>query len=70
LILLNRTIIKNKNDTKNQKLFTLDDEPHCSYSFLPIVQAFIATAGIEMETKDISLAANFIQFPEFLNEQK
>jgi isocitrate dehydrogenase len=26
-----------------------------TYSFLPIVQAFTATAGIEMETKDISL---------------
>jgi isocitrate dehydrogenase len=30
-----------------------------TYSFLPIVQAFTATAGIEMETKDISLAAEF-----------
>jgi isocitrate dehydrogenase len=33
---------------------------------LPIVQAFTATAGIEMETKDISLAArilsNFLSF--------
>jgi isocitrate dehydrogenase len=37
-----------------------------TYSFLPIVQAFTATAGIEMETKDISLAArilsNFLSF--------
>jgi isocitrate dehydrogenase len=36
-----------------------------TYSFLPIVQAFTATAGIEMETKDISLAAKFYQFQVF-----
>jgi isocitrate dehydrogenase len=40
-----------------------------TYSFLPIVQAFTATAGIEMETKDISLA-EFYPFPEFLNEDQ
>jgi isocitrate dehydrogenase len=42
-----------------------------TYSFLPIVQAFTATAGIEMETKDISLAARILSnFPEFLNEDQ
>jgi monomeric isocitrate dehydrogenase len=30
-----------------------------TYSFLPIVQAFTATAGIEMD-KDISLAARIL----------
>jgi isocitrate dehydrogenase len=39
-----------------------------TYSFLPIVQAFTATAGIEMETKDISLLPEFYPLPEFLNE--
>lgn len=38
-------------------------------SFLPIVQAFTKTAGINIETKDISLAARIITaFPEFLTE--
>jgi monomeric isocitrate dehydrogenase len=50
-------------------LFITDEAPYCTYSFLPIVQAFTATAG-EMETKDISLAAKFYQFPEVLNEDQ
>jgi isocitrate dehydrogenase len=42
-----------------------------TYSFLPIVQAFTATAGIEMETKDILFGCqNFIQFPGVLNEDQ
>jgi monomeric isocitrate dehydrogenase len=43
--------------------------PYWLLILLPIVQAFTATAGIEMETKDISLAAR-IHFPEFLNEDQ
>lgn len=40
-------------------------------SFLPIVRAFIKTAGINIETKDISLAARIIAlFPEFLTEEQ
>ena len=39
-----------------------------TYSFLPIVQAFTATAGIEIDTEDISLAARILSnFPEFLD---
>jgi isocitrate dehydrogenase len=34
-----------------------------TYSFLPIVQAF-TTAGIEMETKDISLAARILSISQ------
>ena len=38
-------------------------------SFLPIVQAFTKTSGVNIETKDISLAARIItSFPEFLTE--
>jgi isocitrate dehydrogenase len=37
--------------------------------FLPIVQAFTATAGIEIVTEDISLAAR-INFPEYLTEEQ
>ena len=39
-----------------------------TYSFLPIVQAFTATAGIEIETEDISLAARILSnFSDFLD---
>ena len=38
-------------------------------SFLPIVQAFSRTAGIDITTKDISLAGRILAaFPEFLTE--
>jgi hypothetical protein len=64
-ILLKDTIIKNCYDTKAKIVYTLTDERLlATYSFLPIVKAFTATAGIE--TEDISLAArilaNFLHF--------
>ncbi|MFH6604229.1 NADP-dependent isocitrate dehydrogenase [Maribacter algicola] len=38
-------------------------------SFLPIVQAFIKTSGIDIETEDISLAGRIVAaFPDFLND--
>jgi isocitrate dehydrogenase len=58
---------------KSKIVYTMTDEAPllATYSFLPIVQAFTATAGIEMETKDISLAARILSnFPEFLNEEQ
>jgi isocitrate dehydrogenase len=40
-------------------------------SFLPILQAFGQTAGIQIETKDISLAGRIIAaFPEYLKENQ
>ncbi len=40
-------------------------------SFLPIVKAFAQTADVDLETKDISLAARIIAtFPEFLNNDQ
>lgn len=40
-------------------------------SFLPIVKAFTKTSGIEIETKDISLAGRIIAaFPEFLESNQ
>ena len=40
-------------------------------SFLPIVKAFTKTAGITIETKDISLAGRIIaSFPEFLETEQ
>ncbi len=40
-------------------------------SFLPIVKAFTKTSGIEIETKDISLAGRIAAtFPEYLNKSQ
>lgn len=42
-----------------------------TYSLLPIVQAFTASAGIDVETRDISLAGRILaNFPEFLKEDQ
>ncbi|HRN97864.1 MAG TPA: NADP-dependent isocitrate dehydrogenase, partial [Flavobacterium sp.] len=48
-------------------LYTITDEAPmlATHSFLPIVKAFTATAGISVETRDISLAGRIIaNFPE------
>ena len=58
---------------KSKIVYTLTDEAPllATYSFLPIVQAFTATAGIEIETEDISVAARILaNFPEFLTEEQ
>src|SRR5688572_23599253 len=50
-------------------LYTLTDEAPflATQSFLPIVSAFTAPAGIAVETRDISLAARILaQFPDML----
>jgi isocitrate dehydrogenase len=52
-------------------LYTLTDEAPAlaTYSLLPIVQAFTKTAGIQVETRDISLSGRILaSFPEFLTE--
>ncbi|WP_137119794.1 NADP-dependent isocitrate dehydrogenase [Segeticoccus rhizosphaerae] len=43
-------------------IYTLTDEAPmlATYSFLPVVQSFAATAGVDVETRDISLAARII----------
>jgi isocitrate dehydrogenase len=59
--------------TKSKIFYTLTDEAPllATYSFLPIVQAFTATSDIEIETRDISLAARILSnFPEFLKEDQ
>ena len=60
--------------TNNSKIiYTKTDEAPAlaTYSFLPIVKAFTSTAGIEVETKDISLAARILAlFPDFLTEDQ
>jgi isocitrate dehydrogenase len=48
----------------------VDEAPAlATYSLLPIVSAFSAKAGIEVETRDISLAGRIVStFPKNLNE--
>ena len=42
-----------------------------TYSFKPIVEAFSSTAGIDVETRDISLAGRILaQFPDLLTEEQ
>ncbi|GAA1977225.1 NADP-dependent isocitrate dehydrogenase [Isoptericola halotolerans] len=54
-------------------IYTYTDEAPllATYSFLPIVQAYAAKAGVEVDTRDISLAARILaQFPEHLSEDQ
>jgi len=56
---------------KSKIIYTLTDEAPllATYSFLPIVRAFAAPAGIEVAESDISVAARILgEFPEFLTE--
>ncbi|MGQ7786042.1 NADP-dependent isocitrate dehydrogenase [Nesterenkonia sp. K-15-9-6] len=54
-------------------IYTHTDEAPmlATYSFKPIVEAFASTAGVEVETRDISLAGRIIsQFPDHLTEEQ
>lgn len=54
-------------------IYTKTDEAPAlaTRSLLPIVQAFSASAGIQVETRDISLAGRIIaNFPDFLTEEQ
>ncbi|WP_018916645.1 NADP-dependent isocitrate dehydrogenase [Vreelandella zhanjiangensis] len=54
-------------------IYTLTDEAPAlaTYSLLPIIDAFTDPAGIEVETRDISLAARVLaQFPDLLNDEQ
>ena len=59
---------------QNSKIiYTKTDEAPmlATHSLLPIINAFTAKAGVEIETKDISLAARVLSaFPEYLEEQQ
>ena len=50
-------------------IYTLTDEAPllATYSFLPIIEAYASTAGVPVETRDISLAGRILaNFPERL----
>jgi isocitrate dehydrogenase len=54
-------------------IYTHTDEAPmlATYSFLPIVEAFASTAGVEVETRDISLSGRIIAaFGDFLTEEQ
>ena len=54
-------------------IYTHTDEAPAlaTYSFLPVVQAYAATAGVRVETRDISLAGRILaSFPEYLKEEQ
>ena len=54
-------------------IYTKTDEAPmlATFSFLPIVQAFTSVAGVEVETRDISLAGRVLsQFPEYLEPEQ
>ena len=54
-------------------LYTLTDEAPAlaTYSLLPIVQAFTSSAGVAVETRDISLSGRILaNFPEYLKSEQ
>ena len=54
-------------------IYTLTDEAPmlATYSLLPVVQAFASSAGVEVETRDISLAGRILAvFGEYLTEEQ
>jgi len=59
--------------SQSKIIYTITDEAPAlaTQSFLPIVKSFTSQAGIEVETKDISLAGRVIaNFPEYLNDDQ
>lgn len=59
--------------TASKIVYTHTDEAPllATYSFLPIVSAYAAKAGVSVETRDISLAGRIIaSFPERLTEEQ
>lgn len=54
-------------------IYTLTDEAPmlATYSFLPVIEAFASSAGVDVETRDISLAGRILAlFPEHLTEEQ
>lgn len=54
-------------------IYTLTDEAPllATYSLLPVVESFAQAAGVELETRDISLSARILSaFPEYLTTEQ
>ncbi len=59
--------------TDSKIIYTHTDEAPllATYSFLPIISAYASTAGVDVETRDISLAGRIIAlFPERLTDEQ
>jgi isocitrate dehydrogenase len=59
--------------TESTIIYTHTDEAPAlaTYSFLPVIEAYASTAGVRVETRDISLAGRIIaSFPERLAESQ
>lgn len=59
--------------SKSKIIYTVTDEAPmlATYSLLPIIKSFAATADIEVESRDISLAGRIIaNFPEYLKDDQ
>jgi isocitrate dehydrogenase len=59
--------------TDSKIIYTETDEAPllATYSFLPIISAYAARAGVSVETRDISLAGRIIaNFPEYLKPEQ
>ncbi len=59
--------------TDSTIIYTHTDEAPllATYSLLPVIQSYASAAGIEVETRDISLAGRIIaNFPEYLEESQ
>ena len=59
--------------SQHRIIYTLTDEAPAlaTRSFLPIVQAFAGACGVDVETRDISVAARILSaFPECLTDQQ
>ena len=59
--------------TGSKIIYTLTDEAPllATYSLKPVIEAYAATAGVAVETRDISLAGRIIaQFPERLTDEQ
>ncbi|MFT2019058.1 NADP-dependent isocitrate dehydrogenase [Streptomyces sp. 796.1] len=57
--------------TDSTIIYTHTDEAPAlaTYSFLPVIEAYASTAGVTVESRDISLAGRIIaSFPEYLEE--
>ncbi|WP_298391552.1 NADP-dependent isocitrate dehydrogenase [Flavobacterium sp.] len=59
--------------SKSKIIYTITDEAPmlATFSLLPIIKSFAATADIDVESRDISLAGRIIaNFPEYLTEEQ
>ena len=60
-------------DEQQTIIYTLTDEAPllATYAFLPVIQAFLEPAGIDVKTSDISVAARILaEFGDYLTEEQ